>query len=300
MTPLKEQHPRAGAMYAFLAYGTWGFFPLYWHMLALVPATEILAHRILWSCAFFGVLMPALGQSGAVFLALQNSRARALYAASASLIGINWGIYIYAVNSGHVLESSLGYFINPLVNVVLGIVFLRERLRPLQGFAVALAALGVAQLALGAQAFPWIAVSLALSFGFYGLLRKLAPCPSLVGSTLESMILFPLAAAYLVYLEWNGTGVSFHAHPRELMLLALGGAVTALPLLWFSEAAKRLPMATLGFFQYISPTLQFLLAVTFFHEPFTSVHMRSFGCIWLALLVFSVESWRSRKYPKSL
>lgn len=282
-----------GTFYALAAYGAWGFVPLFWRTLKDVPALEIMAHRVVWSLIFFLGVISVRGQMGAFLRVARARSGRRIYAATALLIGANWLIYIHAVNSGHVLESSLGYFINPFVNVCLGLTFLKERLRPAQWASVALAATGVAYLTYRLEALPWIAFSLAITFGFYGLLRKRAPLPSLQGSGLESTVLLAPALCYLGWLAWTDDGAFAHASAGTWTLLACGGVVTALPLLWFSEAAKRMPLTTLGFFQYISPTLQLMCAVFIFGETFTAAHAMSFGLIWSALLLFTLDARRA-------
>lgn len=271
-----------GARFALLAYGSWGLVPLYWKALGHVPSPEILSHRVTWSTLLLLGLVAWRRQAASLRTSLFSARSVAVALAAAVLIGTNWGIYIYAVTNGHVLESSLGYFINPLVNVGLGVLFLGERLSRVRMVSLLLAGTGVGVLVFSAGVFPWIALSLSLTFGFYGLVRKVSALPPLLGSALESALLTPFALLYFAWLAHSGTGhlTSTSATP---MLLVVGGAVTALPLLWFSEAAKRLPLATLGFFQFLSPTLQFLLAVVVFKETFTPAHAVSFALIWGAL-----------------
>ncbi|MCA2960231.1 MAG: EamA family transporter RarD [Silvanigrellales bacterium] len=278
-----------GARFALLAYGSWGLVPLYWKALKHVPSPEILSHRVVWSTLLLLGLVAWRKQSSGLRASFLSARMVAVALVSATLIGVNWGIYIYAVTNGHVLESSLGYFINPLVNVALGVVFLGERLGRIRSAALLLAGIGVGVLVVSAGVFPWIALTLSLTFGFYGLVRKVSALPPLLGSTLESVLLTPLALLFLTWLGHEGSG-HFTSTPSTPLLLVLGGAVTALPLLWFSEAAKRMPLATLGFFQFLSPTLQFLLAVVVFGETFTTSHAISFVFIWSAL---ALNVWTS-------
>ena len=285
-----EAVQKKGVLYALACYISWGFVPLYWKSLQNVSAPEILSHRIVWSMVFFVALIATRSRLGELWKVARNPVYLRTYMLTAILVGVNWLIYIYAVNSGHMLESSLGYFINPLVNVFLGMVFLREKLRSLQWVSVALATTGVVFLAVQADHFPFIALSLALTFGFYGLFRKKAPLDPVLGSSLESIMLMPLAACFLGFLMAQGEGAFFHASLATHGLLMLGGAVTALPLLWFAEAASRLPLSTLGFFQYLAPTFQFLLAVFLYNEAFTRVHAVAFGCIWVGLAVFILDS----------
>jgi chloramphenicol-sensitive protein RarD len=286
---------RGGVAYALGCYLSWGLVPLYWRMLKAVPAPEVLAHRVVWSALlflFFVSLRPvsrrAFGQ------VLQKPSSWPVLVSSAILISLNWGIYIHAVTSGQVLESALGYFINPLVNVALGRLFLGERLGTSRKVAVVLAGLGVAQMVVNAGRVPWIALSLASSFGLYGLVRKKSPWDALTASSLEALLLVPVALAFL---EWGGPGLL--SRPQaELGLLVLGGAVTALPLFWFVQAARRLPLSALGFFQYLAPLLQFTLAVAVFREPLAPEIARGFLLVWLALGVFSWELFRGRKSLK--
>jgi chloramphenicol-sensitive protein RarD len=275
----------SGIPYALLAYGSWGLVPLFWKSLKHIPAGEILIHRVLWSTV---LLMGLLWFRNGMGVLKEGLRVRAnLRSACVSsvLIGINWIVYIQAVNSGHVLETSLGYFINPLVNVALGVFFLKEKPHAHQWWAMGLASLGVANMMFGVGTFPLIALTLSLTFGFYGLVRKRAQLPSLQGSALESALLGPFALLALGYLLAQGKAETFAHGPATVGLLVFGGAVTALPLLWFSEAAKRLTLTTLGFFQFLAPTLQFLLAVFVFNEKFTFAHSLSFGFIWAGLAV---------------
>ncbi len=290
-----DRSHRSGILYALAAYASWGFFPAYWHLLHQLSAERILVHRIIWSALFYLAVFLVRSKSPreSIFKLANALRARWLSIfASASLISVNWFTYIYAVNSNHVLESSLGYFINPLVNVLLGTLFLRERLRPLQWLATGFAFLGVLVLTFTVGRVPVLALVLATSFGLYGLMRKRMAFDPLLVSTLESSVLVPLA-----FIAWFGIEVKTGATvPSPLMFwLILGGAVTAMPLLWFAEAAKRLPLSTMGFLQYVSPTLQFLLGVFFFHENFGRDQAWSFGLIWFGLAVFSFDLLRARR-----
>jgi chloramphenicol-sensitive protein RarD len=288
-----------GALYAVGAYASWGLVPIYWKSLKHVEPFQILVHRILWSLVFVGALLLLKSRGPEFAGALRNRRTVLAFLASAILIGGNWFLYIWAVNSGHVLESSLGYFVNPLVNVLLGFLFLGERLRTAQWCAVVLAAAGVLNQTINHGTFPWISLMLASSFGVYGLLRKTARVDSLVGLALETALLAPLALGFAVAWEIHGTGVLRHADAKTASLLILGGLVTAIPLLWFAHAARRLPLTTLGFFQYISPSGQFLLAVFLYDEAFTSTHVITFGCIWSALAVYTVEAVMHARHTAS-
>jgi chloramphenicol-sensitive protein RarD len=278
-----------GILYALGAYGAWGLAPLFWKNLGSIPTREILGHRVLWAMVVFLVLLALRGRVRELQAAYGSSRYRRAFLASAALIGINWYLFIWAVNHEHILQASLGYFVNPLFNVALGMIFLKERLRPWQWVSVGLASLGVLQMAVQGDEIPWVAISLVVTFGFYGLVRKTAPADALLGSNLETSFLLPLAVGYLVFLGVRGEAAFASADGRTLAFIAATGLMTALPLLWFSNAARRLPLSTLGFFQYLAPTGQFLLAVLVYDEPFTAVELRSFVVIWIALAVFSVE-----------
>jgi len=285
-------------LYAVGAYSAWGLFPLYWKALKHVEPLQILAHRVLWSLVFAAALVAAAGRFAEIRTALGNRRTVVTLLGSTSLIGLNWYLFIWAVNTGHVLEPSLGYFINPLVNVLLGMVFLGERLRPVQWFCTLLASAGVISLAWAQATFPWIALTLAGSFGLYGLLRKTAQLESLTGLMLEAALLAPLALVFLFTREVQGTGVFGHADGLTHALLIIAGVVTAGPLLWFAHAARLLPLSLLGFFQYLAPTGQFLLAVFVYDEAFTHSHAVAFGCIWTALGVYSADAALRRRVAR--
>jgi chloramphenicol-sensitive protein RarD len=284
---------RAGLMFGVGAYLLWGVMPLYFKALAHVGPAEIVAHRILWSLVFLAALIALWRRWPAVRAALANRRALGLLALTAMLIAINWLVYIYAVVSGHVLEGSLGYYLNPLVNILLGVVILKERLSRLQIAATLIAAAGVVVLAAGAGSGLWISLVLAVSFASYGFLRKIAPVDALEGLSIETVILAPLALGWVLWLQQAGAGSFLAFGPATALLLALGGAVTAVPLLLFTAAARRLPYSTLGFLQYLAPSLQFLLAVLAFGEPLTRAHAICFGAIWTALALFTFDGLRA-------
>jgi chloramphenicol-sensitive protein RarD len=285
---------QAGMLYAALAYIMWGVFPVYFKALQGVPTDEILVHRVLWSLALLLVVLAWRRQWSWLGVVMRQPRVLAGFAASALILSGNWFIYIWAVNSGHVLDASLGYFINPLVNVTLGFVFLRERLRPGQWLAVALAACGVAWLTWQSGHPPWVALVLATSFGAYGLLRKTAALGPLEGLTLETLILFPLALGYLILLTVTNQNSFSGASASTQWLLAAAGPITAVPLLLFAAGARRIPMSMLGLMQYISPTLQLLLGVWLYNEPFGGARLVGFILIWTALAVYSLEGlWRA-------
>ena len=292
---MAEDHSRrrAGLMLGVGAYALWGVMPLYFKALARVSPLEIISHRIVWSVLFLGLLAALTRRWPGIRTALATPRVLMILTTTALLIGINWLVFIYAVVSGHMLEGSLGYYLNPLVNVLLGVVLLKERLTPAQIVAAALAAAGVAVLAAGAGAGLWISLTLAASFALYGFVRKVAPVESLEGLTVETMLLAPFAIGWLLWLRQAGTMSFGHSGPAIDLLLLLGGAATATPLLMFTAAARRLPYSLIGFLQYIAPSLQFLLAVLAFGEPLTTAHLVCFGAIWTALAVFSVDGLRS-------
>ena len=287
-----QAHRRAGLWLGLGAYGLWGVLPLYFKALVHVPSTEIVAHRILWSLVFLGVLVSVSRRWSTIRTAVTTPRLMLTLTASALLIAINWLIYIWAVISGHVLEGSLGYYLNPLINVLLGVVLLKERLSLAQKLAVALAGAGVAVLAVGAGSGIWISLSLAVSFGIYGFLRKVAPVDSLEGLSIETAILAPVALGWVLWLQNSGEGGWGNWGWGTDVLLIVAGAVTAVPLLLFAAAAKRLPYSTLGFLQYVAPTIQFALAVLLFGERLTLAHIICFGAIWTALAIFAGDGLR--------
>ena len=286
---------KGGIPLGLAAYAIWGFMPLYFKLLASVQPTEIVAHRIIWSVILLGLLATFWRRWGAIRAALGTGKVLVTLVVTACLIAVNWLVYIYAIVSGHVLEGSLGYYLNPLVNVLFGVVLLKERLTRPQVFACLLAAAGVVVMAAGAGSGLWISLVLALSFASYGFLRKVAPVDALEGLWVETLMLAPLSVLWVLWLAGQGTaGFATQGLAIDLLLI-LGGAVTALPLLLFTAAARRLPYSTLGFLQYIAPSLQFLLAVLVFHEPFGAVQALCFAAIWAALAIFSVEAIRNAR-----
>jgi chloramphenicol-sensitive protein RarD len=281
---------RQGLLYALGAYGCWGVAPLYFKAIAAVSPYEVLAHRVVWSLLFLGVILTWQRRWGAVFTCLTMPSIRRALLVSAVLVAINWLVYIYGVATSQILQTSLGYFINPLVSVLLGTLILGERLRGVQILAVLIAACGVLLLANMAGEVPWIALSVALSFGFYGLIRKVTPVDGLIGLSVETLVLTPVALGYLLWLGWQG-GADFRSgDPGMDVLLLCSGIVTSVPLLCFGQAARRLPLTTLGFMQYLAPSLQFLLAVFLYDEPFLFWQAVCFGCIWAALALYSLDS----------
>ncbi len=279
-----------GVIYAGAAFLIWGLAAVYWKALGAVPPLEIIAHRVAWSFFFLVPLILLQRQWNQFVAILQNPRMLLTLLATAILVGANWLLYVWAVNNNHLLQASLGYYINPLVNVVLGMVFLRERLRPPQILAVALAAIGVLYLTLQYGAFPWIAIGLAMSFGFYGLIRKVAPASSLVGLTVETLLLSLPAIGYLVYLDTQDAGSIFRVSFKLDLLLMGCAPLTAIPLLFFTAGAKRLYLSTVGLMQYIGPSGMFLLAVFYYHEPFSTAQVWTFVMIWTALVIYSTDS----------
>ena len=279
-----------GLMYAGSAFLIWGLSPVYWKALAAVPALEITMHRVVWSFVFLICLILLQRRRHEFVGVLKNGRMLLTLIFTAIIISGNWLLYIWAVNNNYLLQASLGYYINPLVNVVLGMVFLREQLRKPQILAVLLAAGGVLYLTMSYGEFPWIAFTLALSFGFYGLIRKVAPVGALVGLAVETMLLTPPAVIYLVYLHSQGADFIFHVSFKLDLLLIGCAPLTAVPLLFFTLGAKRLYLSTVGLMQYIGPSGMFLLAVFLYREPFSTVQVWTFAMIWAALGIYSTDS----------
>ena len=281
-----------GLLLGIAAYSLWGIFPIYWPLLEPAGAIELLAHRMVWSAVVMGVLVLALRKRSALVAILRDRRVSLLLLGAAAVISVNWGVYIWSVTNEHVVEGSLGYFINPLVTVVMGVVIFSERLRTLQWVAVGIAALAVAGLTWDYGRPPVIALVLAFSFGTYGLLRKKANVGAVEGLTVETVLILPAALAYLVWLQVTGGGHLTSDPPWHQVLLFSAGLATAIPLLCFGGAATRIPLTTLGLLQYIAPTLQFLLGITVGGEPMTTGRWLGFAVIWVALTLFSFDSWR--------
>ncbi len=290
-----SEHRRAGLLFGIGAYLTWGVMPLYFKAVAHVPAMEIVAHRAVWSLLFLGSLILLGRRWSAIREALSNRRVLVTLIITTTLIGLNWLTFIYAIITDHVLEGSLGYYLNPLVNVLLGVFLLKEKLTRAQFFATALAAAGVATLAFGAGSGLWISLALAGTFALYGFLRKIVAVDSLEGLAIETALLTPLALLWILWLTSRGTGMFGEVDRLTDLLLVLGGVLTAIPLLMFTAAARRLPYSTLGFLQYVAPTLQFLLAVLAFGERLTTAHLVCFAAIWTALAIFSFEGLRTAR-----
>ena len=288
-----------GVLFALAAYILWGFFPLYFKAIQQVSALQILAHRIAWGFVFTLAVVLMLRQWKEFRASVFNRRTFLIYAGASVVLGINWFTYVWAVITNHVVESSLGYFINPIVSVLLGVIFLRERLRTFQWVAIAMVTAGVVYLTITFGQLPWISLVLAVTFGFYGLLKKIAPLGALHGITLETAVLTIPSLVYLLIVNANGTGTFGHSTPLLDFLLVLSGPVTAIPLLLFATGARRIPLTTIGLLQYIAPTLQFLLGVLVFHEPFDQSRLIGFMIIWLALVLFSVENLLARRRTPS-
>ena len=287
-----ERQARVGAAYALGAFGIWGFIPVYYKAVAEVPLLELLAHRTLWSMMFVAATIIIADRHNAVRALLWNPRLLVKMFGTAAILAVNWLIFIWAIANGQVLQSSLGYYINPLVNVLLGYFFLNERLNGLQMGAVALAAVGIAIPVVGLGEFPWIALSLAGTFGMYGLLRKTADIDAVTGLFIETVLLAPVALGFLVY--WNIAGGAVFTE-RGLGLDALivaSGVATALPLILFTQAAQRLRLGTVGFFQYLAPTCHFALAVFVYDEDFTPHHLATFALIWTAIVIYTTDTVR--------
>ena len=288
-----------GIWYAMGAYALWGFFPIYWKWLQQVPATQLIAHRIGWSFVLLMIVIIATKQRKK-FRSTLTWRVLGVYFVSGVLLSINWLIYIWGVNSGYIVETSLGYFINPLLSVLMGVIFLRERLRPAQWFPIGLAAFGVIYLTWAYGSLPWIALSLAFSFGLYGLVKKISPLGSLYGLTLETGLVFLPAVGYLIFVESTGQGAFGHTGFVSDLLMIGGGVVTTIPLLMFASAAKRIPLTMVGIMQYIAPTLQFLIGIFVYKEAFTTTKLIGFSIVWIALIIFWGENMLAYRAQKAL
>ena len=289
---------RSALISAIAAFGFWGVIPIYWKWMAAVPASQILAHRVVWTALFLIVLLSWNQRWADVKSAIVSRRALLYCLGSGAAISLNWLVFIWAVNVNRVLETSLGYFMTPLVNVLFGALFLRERLSRFQFASVMLATVAVLILTLGYGRFPWIAVTLAASFGIYGLLRKLSGTAATPGLFVETILLVPVAIVYLLIQQLNGTLFFGSPHWTPSLLLLTTGVVTGLPLVWFGHAARYLRLTTLGFLQYIAPSCTFFLSIFLYDEPFTRAHLVTFALIWIALAIFTAETvrrWRSAR-----
>ena len=278
-----------GAAYAVGAFSAWGLLPIYWKLLQKAPATEIMSHRMIWSLVFVVLLIVLQNRKSEFFAICSNGKAVMTLCLSSCIVGANWLAYIGGVNNGRIIETSLGYFICPLVNIVFGMILLKERLNRRQGFAVLLAVIGVSISIASYGEFPWIALTLAITFALYGYLRKIVRVESLTGLAFEMAVLSPFALGYLFLL--HGRGEAAFLGERHTDALFIGtGIVTAVPLIWFAAGARKLRLSTLGFFQYLAPILQLIVGVFIYNEAFTATHLATFGFIWCALLVYSLDS----------
>jgi chloramphenicol-sensitive protein RarD len=285
---------RSGVFFALAAFASWGLLPVYWKFLAGVPSHEILMHRILWTSVFALALVAIAGRSAEVRAILRTPRQLLALTASSLLLAGNWLVFIWAVHRGEIVATSLGYYLNPMISVALGVFVLGETLRPLQLVAVVIAAIGVVAFSVLSGELPWISLVLAASFALYGLIRKQVPVASIAGIAVETGILAPVAAAGIAWREWHGAGAFSQpaqhlGHERALLIAA--GVVTALPLIWFASAARRLRLSTIGLLQYLAPSLALVIAVLAYDEPFTQAHAISFLFIWTALALYSFASW---------
>lgn len=286
-----------GILNGIAAYVMWGFFPIYWKLLHDVPALQVIGHRIGWSFVLLIAFILLTRQWTEFRSAVLAPKTVGIYSVASVLLSVNWLIYVWGVNAGFIVETSLGYFINPLFSVLLGVVFLREQLRIVQWVPVALAAAGVIYLTVTYGRPPWIALSLAVSFGLYGLVKKLSPLGSLYGLTLETAIVFPIALVYLTFVDFSGTGAFLQNSALTDILLIGAGVVTTIPLLMFASAARQIPLTVIGILQYIAPTIQFLIGVFLYHEPFDRSRLIGFGLVWIALIIFWVESYFAKRVP---
>lgn len=282
-----------GLLYAFAAYAWWGFFPLYWKLLKSVPALQLIGHRIIWSFISLITVILILKQWKSFRDSIFVFKTFRIYLLAAVLIGLNWFLYVWAVNAGYIVETSLGYFINPLISVLLGVLFFREKLKLWQWIPILLAASGVLYMTISIGQLPWIALILAFSFGFYGMIKKIAPLSSLQGLTLETVILLIPALVYLIYSENTGEGAFLHQGLFTDFLIVLAGIITTIPLLLFASAAKRIPLSYIGILQYIAPTIQFLLGVLVFKESFSVNQFIGYSAVWIALIIFGLNSFAS-------
>lgn len=294
-----DKSAKSGVLFAIGAYSMWGFAPLYFKSIQQIPATEILMHRVVWSLLILVLLIVGLGQRRKIAVAIKNPKVLKTLLISGLLLAGNWLLFIWAINSDHLLDASLGYYINPLLNVLLGYLFLGERLRRLQMFAVALAGMGVLILVISVGQLPWIALVLAGSFGIYGLLRKQVAVDSLPGLAIETAMMMPVAVLYWIFFAGPHADMLHNSSHLNLLLMC-AGIVTTAPLLCFTAAAKRLRYSTLGFFQYIGPSIMFLLAVLLFNEPLAPERLITFAFVWSALGLFSYDSLRQYRRQRRI
>ncbi|MCM3620200.1 EamA family transporter RarD [Sutcliffiella horikoshii] len=292
-----------GVVFAGLSYILWGVLPLFWKMVDGVPAGEILAHRIVWSLVFMLLILAALRKipsfAGELKSLIKNRKRLIGISLASIFISINWGLYIWAVNADRVIEASLGYYINPLVSILLAVIVLKEKLSGLQTVSIILAGAGVLVLTFSFGTFPWVAIMLALSFAFYGLIKKMVQVGALVGLAIETLLITPFALLFLSYVHGvSGVGGAFGGEVGITLLLLLSGVVTAIPLLLFASGAKRIPLSMVGLLQYFAPTIKLIMGVYLFHEPFTDAHLIAFACIWMALGIYTytlMRGWRLKR-----
>jgi chloramphenicol-sensitive protein RarD len=273
------------------AYATWGVLPIYWRLIHAVPAMQVLGHRIVWSCALLAVVIFFTRGWSGVRETLFTKRTLLLSAVAALLIGSNWLTYVWSVTNGHIVEASLGYFINPLVTVLFGVLFFRERLRPLQWVSLGIATMGVVYVTAMHGALPWIALTLAITFALYALVKKMAHLGPMHGLAVETSILLIPAVVFLIVIDASGQGAFARGDLPATVLLIGTGAITTIPLLLFASAAQRIPLATVGILQYISPSIQLLIGIMMFGEQFTHIHAIGFGCVWVSLALYAGEQW---------
>lgn len=287
--------PLSGIVFAVSAFTLWGLFPIYLKAVALIPAWEVVMHRVVWSVPFALIILALMGRMGELRAALKQPKTLAFAALTAALISVNWGVYVWAIAAERAVEGALGYYINPLVNVVLAAAFLGERLNRLQALAICFAVVGVAILTVAAGGLPWVSLVLAFSFGFYGFFRKTIPLGAVPGFTLEVIILSVVAMPVLLYIGAQGTGTFGTTGLADMGLLGLAGPVTAIPLILYATGARLLRYTTIGVLNYIAPTLIFLIAVFVFKEPFSMVQLLAFCFIWTALALYTVSLYRARR-----
>ncbi|RPI50634.1 MAG: EamA family transporter RarD [Acidobacteria bacterium] len=287
-----------GAWYVGLAYAFWGFFPIYWKALVGISSLQLICHRIVWSFLMLIMLIARSKDWSALWQAVRTPRVLAVYTVASFAIAVNWLIFVWAVGVNQIVQISLGYFINPLLSVVLGMVVFHERLRRLQWISVALAAAGVLYLTFALQTLPWIALSLAATFGTYGLMKKVAPLGPVQGLALETGILFVPAAVYLIVEELAGRGAFMHSGPLGNALMLAAGPITTLPLLMFAAGVRHIPLSLVGMLQYVNPTLQISIGVLLYHEPFTRIQLIGFSLVWSALALFAIEGYLTRRWPQ--
>ncbi|MFP3389561.1 EamA family transporter RarD [Brevibacillus sp. SIMBA_040] len=285
---------KQGVFYAIAAYFMWGLLPLYWKVFQAMGAWEILAHRIVWSVMFVAIIIVVTKRTRKLRESVSGAKMVGALIVCSLLISANWLLYIWAVNNDQVMQTSLGYYMNPLITVLMGVIFLKEKMYVGQWISLALASCGVLYITIQYGEFPWVALSLALTFAFYGLAKKLVKLEAFIGLAWETLFVAPIALAYLLMIQINGTQTVSALAWWQVLLLTLAGVGTALPLYWFAQAAARLPLSMIGFIQYLSPTISLLSAIFLFHEPFTTTHMISFSLIWGALIIFTVSSIRKR------